>query len=277
MMKYNITDGTFTDEGESYLESIGNSAGESGIGGYYTQMGNKLYTIGLISNTVDHIHSYRLDNLYDGNGDMYGEEGPEIPIEAGYTACLASSNLPTPRLYITGGNIGGWPQYTVQVLSLDTSEWLSGVPSMLYSRMYHASIAVNDTLYAMGRVTAIEAINIINIQSESWSTIGYLPSPPVRYMGQVVAVEEVIYVLGGHHDGVTAVDTVYAIDIVSGDVTLHSNLPNAAHLMANVVVERTIYAFGGSNSGYLDSWTTYNLLSCLDLKYIGRVCRVFLF
>ena len=264
LIQYNIANHQLTDYGEDYLlDTMGNSNGECGGGGYYSQLNSTmLYTIAYPNG--DYIHSYNLQTL------SYQQLSASIPTSVSYYACLASSETPSPRLYVTGGEDDDYNALDdLQVLDLNQSQWLTNMPSMQYSRHSHGCIVVDERLFVVGGdvgVTAIENMNIMDIDSASWDTIGNIPE--FRYeFGQLIAFQEVIYVVGGYH-GDEYLDTVYAIDIMNTTMVnvtlLPDTLPYSVGRMGTVIVDNTIYGFGGYDSDNiygLDTWISYEMLS----------------
>ena len=263
LMQYDIANHQLTDYGEDYLrDTMSNGIGEFGVGGYYSQLNTTmLYTIAYEG---DYINSYDLQSL------SYQQLSPAIPItivDSG--ACLASSETPSPRLYVTGGKDDDYiAMNDLQVLDLDQSQWLTNVSSMQYSRLDHGCIVVDERLFVVGgfNLVAIEVINVMVIDSASWDTIGNLSDDRYQF-GQLIAFQEVIYVIGGNtYDG-GYLDTVYAIDIMSdtmGNVTvLPDKLPYSVVSMGTVIVDNTIYGFGGEDGDFnhFHTWISYEMLS----------------
>ena len=91
----------FREYGDEFLEFLGNEDGESGQGnGFYTQTYyQNTTTLFTLPHAAEYIHFYDLipETL------SFRTLEPAIPITVADSACLASSNTPSPRLYITGG------------------------------------------------------------------------------------------------------------------------------------------------------------------------------
>ena len=260
LVKYDISHDQFTDYGDEYLyDTLGNWYGEWGGGGFYSQLNSTmLYTIAYYG---DYIYSYNLQSL------SYEQLSPAIPTKVSSNGCLASSEAPSTRLYITGGfnddDDYGSALRDLQVLDLDQSQWLTDMASMQYNRSDHGCIVVNERLFVVGVVTQIEVINITDIDSASWEIFGALWDSR-REFGQLVVFQGIIYVIGGY-DGNTYYNTVYTIDGTTGAVArLSATLPHSVHFMGALVVENTIYGFGGyygSDSTDRDTWVSYEMLS----------------
>ena len=268
LVKYDIDNNKFTDYGEDYLsDTMGNWNGEHGSGGYYSQLNSTmLYTI---ASSGYYIHAYNLKEL------SFQQLNTTIPITAyDYAACLASSETPSPRLYVTGADDGVYGMDDLQVLDLDQSQWLTNMTSMQYNRSDHGCIVVDERLFVVGGddVTAIETIKVVDIESASWETFGTLSSDVFSF-GQLVVFEEIIYIIGGFDYGTGAhassiyYDTVYTIDTITNEIALDSNtIPFGASSIATICVGTPIYGFGGadgtkykSGTVVLDDGTKLNL------------------
>ena len=259
-MEYDIRNDTFIDYGADFLNTtLNNTAGEEGTGVYYTQINHTtLYTI---SRYGEHINVYDLQSL------SYGQLATSIPINVDYAACIASSELPIPRLYITGGgDVHSEMLDDLQILNLDDLQWLTSLPSMTTPRWQHACIVRNDKLWAFGGAIkttgyTVEVINTTNIEAETWEVIGSFGSCDSIGKVAVSAVQDLIYIVGG----VTwcgwlfsLTDSVYVIDTVTNSISLHAdNLTFVEWSLAAVEVDYTIYVFGSSD------WATLDLLRTL--------------
>lgn len=100
LVEYHIDNDNFNDYGRYYLKDVmNNSHGENEFGGYYTQLNcTMMYTLtSWWANGGNHIGAYNLEEL------SYQQQQPTIPNGKRHFACLASSETPSPRLYVTGG------------------------------------------------------------------------------------------------------------------------------------------------------------------------------
>ena len=271
MVQYNI-DSNHSMDDPSYLSSIlGNVYGEYGIGVFYTQINDTLYTI---RESGDYIHVYNLENL------LFDTLQSHIPKMVDNSACLASSQSPSPQLYVTGGQRlqTYYDMYDFQILNLNDNVWTVGA-NMNYNRSGHGCIVVNDWLWVMGYVPEIEGIDIANSDSSEWERLSSdtLPSElqTLQSFG-IVAEDEYIYILGGSACGPTIFmcpsDTLYIIDTNMRAVS-NSTLPYDVAGMSVVIADGILYGFGGYGChlyddggicmgyNYLDSWISYELLS----------------
>ena len=296
LVKYDIVNGSFVDYGVEYLDdTFGISNGEYGDSIYYTQINETtLFTIPILSNNQngDSLHVYNLQTL------SFQELDTAIPIDVSQYGCIASSETPTPRLYITGGyNRGSLDD--LQVVSLSDLEWLSNTPSMTETRWKHGCIVVNDMLWAIGSSlsNSVEIINITNIVADTWNVIGPVPGVDTISSMGVTSVDDVIFIFGGHTFpdldilSSTYVDTVYAIDTTTYSIGIYGDrLPYQVNGMPVVAIGDTIYGFGGFSSnpfGWLDSWVSLDFLcellfpECFSFRptgepteFSGSVCGV---
>ena len=201
-----------------------------------------------------------------------------IPKIVRTSACLASSNLSNPTLYVTGGKDLDYDEMrNLQIW--EANEWRDG-PNMNYSRMGHGCIVVNEWLWVMGGYQyeyyrrEMEAIDTSDIDSSSWELKGVLSSNKGINDFGIVAVDNLIYVIGGYN----AENLMHIIDTPNGDVT---TISMGFHVDARpvVAVDGIMYGFGGrftKNLSYdyevTDSWALYYLLSD---EWCGTMCFQF--
>ena len=223
-----------------------------GSGVYYSQLNHTLYTIdyNVQTSVQDTIRIYDLRTMTSETLQQ------PIPLHVHAQACLASSNPANPTLYVTGGFADSLSKLQIW----QANEWREG-PDMIHWRHSHGCIVVNNWLWVMGGLEAeMEAINISNIDSASWESTGDLGFGSKLISFGIVAVDNLIYVVGGSPD----VDTMYIIDTLNkGVANISTEFLNYG--MAVVAVDGIMYAFGGgwssqslSNS---DRWAVYDLLS----------------
>ena len=272
--KYDMLKDEMTDFGEEYLDSP-----QHGYSTYFTQINETtVYTINV---NGDSINVYNLQSL------SYRDLGTSIPINVDEFGCIASSETPSPRLFISGGNNGSNfvadALDDLQVLSLADMQWMSSPPSMIKTRHRHGCIVVNDKLWAIGGKGrySVELINTTDIVNENWQIneeIGDL-SCALVLMG-ITTVDSTIFVVGGYCSEHSAnTDTVYTIDTVTNNMTVYAgSLPARINGMPVVAIDGTIYGFGGwynsivvinytiyGFSGLTNMWFTLNMLSALSL------------
>ena len=238
------------DHGDEYLSSDSDTYGQ---GIYYTQYdATTLYTIQHdAERTCDTIYIFDLQLL------SYQPVAITIPVAVSDMTCMASS-AEEQRLYLPGGYTWETSEWldSVQVFDLETSQWLDNVPSMTYKRYRHGCIVVDSQLYVVGYVSAVEVIDIIDIQSNSWYILDdTVISSGLEYFGFAEA-GGIIFVIGGGY-----VDRVYTIDTVSGTVSLSDeSLPYKLGYVALVHVNGVLYGFGGADgSEQRADWISYEM------------------
>ena len=277
MVVWEFEEGYFRDYGTDFLNLLGNDHGEYGSVSY-AQLQNTLYTV---SEFADYIHVYDLNPESLSFGTINSEPG--IPITVGHAPCLASSETPTPRLYITGGYQNTSTSFEIYrsfwILDLGTNDWSSG-RHMNSGRFRHGCIVVDDSLWVMGTVPQIETINITDIPNAEWSVHSNLSLPENLTDFGVVSTHDIsqsycdwfgvnhcndhsIFIIGGW-TGTT--ETGYDSDVVYIVDTKHANLtteilPYGVSALSVVSTGSTIHGFGGRNGGIVDSWISYELLS----------------
>ena len=161
-----------------------------------------------------------------------------------HAACLASTQIPSSRLYITGGiDSTNSAMNKFQIYDLLAEQWMNGT-DMLHARESHGCIVMNDTLWIMGYIHAIHKIQCSTtvIDSISWEKPGRLPVSDLISFG-VAAYEDLIFVVGGKRDN-TVESTMYIIDTSDGSVQFEA-MGFAVHSMPAVVVDNIICGYGG--------------------------------
>ena len=94
IVEYNIVTDEIIDLGVDYLNvTLGNDDGEFGYSKYFTQInGTTMYTINGNTGSI---------NVYNLKSSPFYELDTTIPIDVYYYGCIASSDTPSPRLYIS--------------------------------------------------------------------------------------------------------------------------------------------------------------------------------
>ena len=254
---YDIGTNSFTDYGSSYLYdtlSSGNLFKEMGLATYYTQINET--TLFSIAQSTTRISVYDLESL------SWQQLATNIPTNVYFRGCLASSQSPS-ALYITGGWYTSTTSSTMndlQVLTLHDMTWSDNAPAMTYARHSHGCVVVDDRLWAIGFVLAVEAINITGLESQSWNEMMTLPQRLVQF--GMVAVDDTIYIVGGYNISSFAMNSVIAIDTAAASYAMYDGvLPYAVYGMPVVLIDDTIYGFGGTDGMSSDSWMTVDMLS----------------
>ena len=269
MVVYEI-DGEFRNYGDDFLRFLGNDNGEYG-GLFYTQINTT--TLFTIPDEADYIHVYDLNprslsfQTLDGGDSM-------IPVLLGNGPCLASSETPIPRLFVTGGYLNvsdGLERHSIfWIFDLIEYAWNKG-NDMNYARYRHGCIVVDATLWVMGTVPQIETIDITNIDNGTWSIHPTLSIADDLYdIGVVFGPDpsnyslELIQVVGGQIGGAHLADvsdTVYKFNSHSEEPYLDT-LPFGMAALSMASMDNALYGFGGwDGTVQMSAWIKYELLS----------------
>lgn len=279
LTKYRIDRNEFSYNDEKYLsEKLHNEYGEYGCV-FYSQINST--TLFTIRQSGDYIHVYDLRTVDSGTGFTVISES--IPITVGDAACLASHELPIPRLYVIGGDPDKDyknPMANFQILDLYEYFWSSGT-DMNFARYSHGCIVVNNTLWVMGTVQQIETIDINNVHDANWSVHNDLMIEEDLIDFGVVAVDHLIYIVGGwigDYGSGESSRVIHVIDTISGCMNNETlSIPMSGLTM--VTADGNIYGFGGySGSGAwkledaINSWVQLEQFS--DLFVCLRAFRI---
>eukprot|EP01083_Nonionella_stella_P060942 158919_1 len=254
LTQYNVRTQTMTDFGENAL-----TASIKGYGQYWTQQNHMVYIID--QSTGNSLCTYNMiTNQFQTNWKSI-----TFNTNVGDDGCLASD---AQYLYVTGGEDGNaLGLKTLQMLSLSTHQWTTSPPNMNVGRKYHACIVHNTYLWAMGgtgctyncpnALTSIERIVVTDIMNNKWNIVSNLPVP--LYSLRVIDWYDTLYVLGGYsliNNMMGKVDSVYLIDVDSGDVSLSPySLPSECAWVSPVIHDSILYIFGGMSR----VWAYYQL------------------
>eukprot|EP01083_Nonionella_stella_P080234 220391_1 len=237
LVSFNIHDHTFTDLGETAL-----SYDVYGSATYYTQIEEFLW---IADPQSDHFNRFNLHTM-----QFEYNYSSSIPV---YYSCIASL---TPYLFIVG--------YSVQILNINTQQWISNVPDMQVNRNDPSCIAHGFTLYGIGGwvlgsgssrtiLSSIETLNLKplalnNIHNQQWSYIDSLHS--IRYGSTAILYGDDILVVGGEKSfgSSTMFREIDVIDTSTSSVSLCGYLSYAVSSSSFIVLNETHgYAFGGAN------------------------------
>jgi N-acetylneuraminic acid mutarotase len=188
--------------------------------------------------------------------------------------------MPTPRhglaLAAVGGSlyaIGGYNAGTVGVTEAynpSTNTWSprAGLPFPTEPRGTNGAV-VNDKIYVIGgnaKGNCSSAVQEFSPANNGWSPKSPMPTP--RCHLAVVALNGLIYAIGGTHTDGTAIPSVEIFNpATSSWTTGHAHMPTPRSLLGAGVLDGKIYVVGGSNgSGALavveaydpatDTWST---------------------
>eukprot|EP01083_Nonionella_stella_P285032 970248_1 len=253
LTQYNVRTQTMTDFGENAL-----TASIKGYGQYWTQQNHMVYIID--QSTGNSLCTYNMiTNQFQTNWMSI-----IFNTNVGDSGCLAST---AQYLYVTGGEINDVVVNTVQILSLSTHQWTISPPNMNVPRMKHTSIVHHTYLWVIGgkdcvyncpnALTSIERIVVTDIMNNKWNIVSNLPVP--LYSLRVIGWHDTLYVVGGYRridNMIGQVDSVYLIDVDSGDVSLSPySLPSKCAWVSPVIHDSILYIFGGN----YNAWAYYSL------------------
>eukprot|EP01084_Bolivina_argentea_P057661 105347_1 len=218
------------DHGENALMSW-----VSGWSDYYTQIANTLY-IAHNSN----IHTYHMGtNIFISKWETI----PNTPD----SACLTSTDN---ILFVIATN-------TVEILMLDTMQWLQNVPNTrVPGRRGHSCNfdPITSSLYAIGGqyysngsipLSSVETFkfNVENINDQSWQILDDTLTDPVFYV-RSIWVDKIIYIIGGYNHDIGGIDKVHIINPITQTISLlPDRLPNRFSLNALAANKNVIFVF----------------------------------
>eukprot|EP01083_Nonionella_stella_P301287 1032711_1 len=214
---------------------------------------------------------------------IYSMEKNEFIASVAYTGywiaapCLAST---FDTLFLIGGGRYIDQYHTgaldeVRSMDLQTLSWNANLAPLNTARDNGACIAAESVhkLYAIGGgnnlyLSSIERIYIDeNSGNHEWDIIGDLD---IKLYGQRAVLshhQDIIFVIGGSGASYYCSDTLNIIDIRNDEISVsqnqNQNLVYPVRSTAAIIVNHTIYAFGGSNGDYaltpMDTWMYYQI------------------
>ena len=260
LIEYNINDNDFTD-----LTALSDDV--YGQGKYWSQSLDILY----ILNPND--ASIMIYDLSTKTMDPSPNSIGNLPQDDSLSGCIAS----TPEtLYVIAGCCTSSILY---IFSFDDPGWITGPtldtprrePSCILSSDIQDS---NQRLYVIGgwyndgdtvHVDSVEVISTFRtiFDNKQWSKLSTTLSEGLSSTG-VVLFNDIIYVIGGIAVGTGSggiSDKMHLIDINTNVVSLSSSRLAVGVWGAGVIlVDNTIYAFGGSDAnGRTATWQTYQM------------------
>jgi N-acetylneuraminic acid mutarotase len=203
------------------------------------------------------------------------------------------------KIYATGGFLGdaGQPPltelYTREVEIYDTAkdEWSIGTP-MIHNRSSHGAGAVSGKVYVMGGTDyivmsppgALVSTEEYDPVADKWEYKSSMLTPRSRFGTAVV--DGKIYTIGGWWTPVMGIWTksnaTEAYDPATDTWTRLSRMPTARGEVALAVLDRKIYAMGGSGGWDVieiydvdtDTWTTGPSIPSNATSYYGMTAEV---
>eukprot|EP01083_Nonionella_stella_P228355 809352_1 len=218
-------------------------------------------------------------NSYINSFDMATQSFTEDDITAseafnGEEVCFA--NIRDEYLVLLGAS------KTVQILNMQTQNWLNNVPNLLEIRIGQSCIYINDKIWSIGGYESMifpdkpTALSIEYLDA-STSAISDISNQNWKYNADTlphaidscrcITINDDILLIGGYNSETnTYLDTIYTIDTLSGSVALSGHLAKPVTGTAAVYVNDVIYSFGG--------WTvlTNENTNGLLLKDSGYCC-----
>ena len=179
--------------------------------------------------------------------------GAPVPVAVGAAAAGAINGL----VYVVGGATNIASVNANQIYNPGTDTWTTGAP-MPTARQGAGAAVVNDILYVFGgkpnvsacpqaycQLTVVEAYDPA---TDTWSTKSPMPTPKDSIA--VVAVGEIIYVIGGFLNGTGRLTSVESYDAATDTWTELAPLSLGKSYSAGGLLGSTIVAAGGlTNSG----------------------------
>eukprot|EP01083_Nonionella_stella_P129625 393318_1 len=170
----------------------------------------------------------------------------------------------------------------VQILNTSSQQWLKNVPSMIVGRFRSPCAYLNNKMYSIGGFdnfshadpqgqSSIEILDVspdtisMDMASVSWTT-NHQSMPHAITDARSIAINNDVLVVGGFDtDSRTDLDTIYAIDGATGNVSLVGYLSKLTTGCALTVAENVLFCFGGvigMYQGYPENeWTHWQTKS----------------
>eukprot|EP01084_Bolivina_argentea_P303039 523147_1 len=235
-----------------------------GLSQYYAQWNERLYWIDPQSGATTVNNKIYVYNLRSGN--YIDNTSIVSPKKVRVGGCLATNG---DLLFVTGGRTTsqGSNQNTVKIYNISSALWLSNIPLMQKARQTHACVwnKVTNELYAIGGYTdTVERIMIHNITNQNWEyTIDTLLYPTNG--GTAISIYDSILLIGGTDTNTNNRSMVIQIiNCLTGQVSADEKLIYGVMNPSLLIVNTTLYVFGGHDGGINDSrqtWQYFNLLT----------------
>eukprot|EP01083_Nonionella_stella_P227230 806397_1 len=231
-----VKDDNFIDHGKQFLDWNG---GVYGHGQFYIQLSNILWMI-----NPGGTEMYAFDtNTYQ---TLVRSPSIAIPKE---TACLASID---DYLIVVGGGFNNVLDQ-IQIYHLTDDQWLSNTPSLKTPRSYLACIIAHNKLYAIGgfddkaaylnSIEVLDVSNMATISSTSWYYMDCTLQKGRDSLRAALYGTDMIYVTGGSRNN--AVVSVDIINTVTHECLVADDLNFAVTSAASIIVQNTLFVFGG--------------------------------
>eukprot|EP01083_Nonionella_stella_P164613 545365_1 len=243
--------------------------GVYGYAQFWTQIDHLLYVEESYGKTEpDKISIFNMETKTFASSVIGG-----IPTDGGINSCMTSN---TTHLFLLGGDYGfavSIPLALVRLYDISSNQWITApsVPSMNSNRLGFACIIhpTDSKLYAIGGVassdtasSSIETVQSNDITHSTWEYISGTLSRPLAWCICEIYKNN-IYVVGGASATYVVTKNVHVINILTSEVSLLSDpMPIEFTNVAPLVVDHSLYVFGGWNSNANDgvsTWMMYDL------------------
>eukprot|EP01083_Nonionella_stella_P012381 35142_1 len=227
---------TFVDYNANYTEmEIHGSAS------YYAQVDNTLW---MLSKEGDAFITLDLQS------SVVNQTKVQFPSRTEYgAACLTSSDQ---FLFIVGGDKH---VHAVQIYNISGDNWLDHVPILKQGRRAAACAVVNSVLYTIGGTSSqgvvLDTIETLDFDAytgtaNNGKVLTQTLHAPLHGANAVEYGSDIL-VIGGTND-VEYISGVTVIDTVTQSVAICGSLSVAAAYIAPIVVDQTLFMFGGYNN-----------------------------
>eukprot|EP01083_Nonionella_stella_P008621 24877_1 len=234
----------FIDQYTAYMQQTANQVDPSGQ--HYTQIDDKLWMINPGGDTLF---------MVDTRSYLEGTPPNAIPIPVQSRGCLASS---PDYLFIVGAGYGSTLDI-IQIYEISTDQWLhiTNTPNMNQPRGRFSCLVKDSLLFAIGgfdgnsRFDSIEVLDIANVNQidlQQWNYLFGKLSKPLSST-RAVLFDDNILVIGGAttNSARMAVSDVNIIYPETGECVLWDTLAIAVDNAASIIVDNTLFVFGGYN------------------------------
>eukprot|EP01084_Bolivina_argentea_P271116 461191_1 len=156
-------------------------------------------------------------------------------------------------LFVVGGYGSGSYFKELYILNVITNTWSTGT-SLPQATALHSCNVVDDILYVIGGVCSAGSINvyyddvfILPLTNGSWNALNDTLSSKKNTHRSVVFDGKEIYVIGGYN-GNNILGEVDIINTADGTINPGKNLIYEESEVAAIILDATIYVFGGNPS-----------------------------
>lgn len=182
---------------------------------------------------------------------------------------FAATALDEDRILVSGGYDLHWKTLkSVECYNRRTDSWTKW-PDLQVGRNVHASAVCNNRVYVFGgqndqadRLASIECFNLASTEeTRQWTLLDQKLSA-CGECGAAVAVNQYIYILGGHDDSGNDLSLVEILDTETGRLSIGPRMTTRRSGCAAAVVDSTIWVVGG----YDCNWNVLNTAEYLTVE-----------